>query len=417
MLVFALSAVPAAISYAQESYDLGNRLFASRDYLKAQNAYEKAIRESSGEIAAHSRYMLGRSFEELDNWQKAEENYQLLWRLAPRSSWADDALLLVATHLASSQNPDDLNRAKKLCEKLRTLYPNSPLFAEASCILGETNIRLGNFDEAFKTLVEVIQRDDACDIFDRAYFALGRLYSDPHNPKKDLDKALDAFKWVTEQTPESCYASWANFSAGNILRQQKKWEHAKLYFQAVLDRYDGTFCAAATVPILALSRVEQERFLRGRESFEQLLRLIHKGPRPIGAAKAAPTELPTAKVLQIQIMARETYSDDKRASYKGDVRVSVGDMKVFADQAVCELQTHIFRTSGGTTLQLRDRFALNSRRLTFDLKNQRGIASGDVRFVQRVSGSGGAAEPKVRTVRRLEFLIKDGQIVPVSEQE
>jgi len=403
--------VGSSVALAQGSYDLGNRLFASGDYSGARDAYKAAVYETDSNTAAHARYMLAQCFERMRDWSNAESNYRLVWQLNSRSSWADDALLRVAIHLSVASDKDSLVAATKLCERLLRLYPDSDSRSECLCLLGETKIRLGKYEEALNHLLEVVQAGPGGKLTDRAHFALGKLYSADGNPAKDMGKAQEEFKLVFEENPDSSYAPWAYFSVGNILRDQQKWEDAKPYFKTVLERYPGTFCAAATAPILALSRVEQDSFLRGRESFEDLLAIVHKDRQPEPVEHSAEPQ-----VVRLEVIADETYSDNRRAIYKGNVTVSAGALRIFADQVVCDLGTYVFRSSGQTRLQIQKEFALDCRQLKFDVKTQRGVASGGVSFVTKLPQQGSSG-PKIKTVKKLVFRVRDNRLIPVSEQE
>jgi len=407
-----------ASAYAQSSYDLGNRLFAQGRLAEAAEAYEKSLHEGNSDVVAHARFMLATCFERMRDFDKADENYRLVWQLFPRSPWADDALLRVSSHLLTSPDLDDVRAAKSYLLKLQGLYPTSPLTAESLCLLGESNVRLHEFDEGIKNLTEVLDKHAESGLLPRAHFALGRLYSEDRNPLRDYERAIDEFRLVIEGDSKSGYAPWAYFSIGNILRKQKKWEHARPYFQIVIERYGGTFCAAAARPMLILSQVERDQFLRGRESFEQLLAMINQDRQPIAFKKVRPLP-PPAQVIKFDIISAESYSDGHRAIYKGDVKVKAGKMRVFADHVVCELTDQILRASGKSTrVRFGKDFVLDCKRLTFDVRMQRGVASGGVRFVEKDSGSGPSlSTPKVKTVKRLVFEIKDGETLSLSVQE
>ncbi|HUT02941.1 MAG TPA: tetratricopeptide repeat protein [bacterium] len=420
-VAFVLAYLSFAVSlYAQGSYDLGNRLFAEGRTAEAAETYEKSLHEGKSEVAAHCRFMLASCFEQMSDFEKAEKNYRLVWQLFPRSPWADDALLRVAAHLSKSRDINDVKAAKSYLVKIQGLYPQSSLLADSLCLLGEDNILLHEFDEAQRNLTEVLDKYSDSGLATRAHFALGRLYSDDENELRDLDRALDEFRLVVEESPDSPCAPWAYFSIGNVLRSQKKWEHARPYFQAVIEQYDRTLCAAAARPMLVLSQVERDQFLRGRDSFEQLLAIVNQDQRPVMLKKVVVLPQPR-QVTKLEIVSDEAYSDEARAIYKGDVKVSAGRMRIFADYVVCELRSQVVRASGKSTrLQFGKEFVLDCKQLTFDVKKQRGVASGDVRFVEGGSGVlalGSGSGPKVKVVKSLVFLIKDGQALSLSEKE
>jgi len=403
---------------AQSSYDLGNCLFAQGLLAEAAEAYEKSLHEGSSDVVAHARFMLATCFEQMRDFDEADKNYRLVWQLFPRSPWADDALLRVSSHLLTSPDLDDVRAAKSYLLKLQGLYPTSSLTAESLCLLGESNTRLHEFDEGIKNLTEVLDKHTESGLLPRAHFALGRLYSEDRNPLRDFERAIDEYRLVIEEDAKCGYAPWAYFSIGNILREQKKWEHARPYFQIVIERYGGTFCAAAARPMLVLSQVERDQFLRGRESFEQLLEMINQARQPVAPKKVQHLP-PPAQVITLEIISDEAYSDEHRAIYKGDVKVSAGKMRVFADHVVCELADQILRASGKSTrMQFDKHFVLDCKRLTFDIRNQRGVASGCVRFVESDPGLGpSSTTPKAKTVKRLVFEIKSGETLSLSVQE
>ncbi len=225
---------------------------------------------------------------------------------------------------------------------------------------------------------------------------------------------------MVEESPYSPCAPWAYFSIGNIFRKQKKWECARPYFQTVIERYDGTLCAAVARPMLVLSQVERDQFLRGRESFEQLLEMINQDQRPVMLKSVVALPQPR-QVTKLEIVSDEAYSDEAQAIYKGDVKVSAGKMRIFADYVVCELRGQVLRASGKSTrLQFGKEFVLDCKQLTFDVKKQQGVASGDVRFVEgpaAVLAVGPGSRPKVKVVKRLVFLIKNGKALSLSEKE
>ena len=410
----------AASLCAQDSYDLANRLFAQAQFAEAVEAYEKSLHEGDNDVAAHGRFMLATCFEQMRDFEKADENYRLVWQLFPRSPWADDALLRVASHLFTYPDVEEVRAAKSYLLKLRGLYPTSSLTAESLCLLGEINVRLREFDEGIRNLTEVLDKHAESGFAPRAHFALGRLYSEEHNPLRDLERAIDEFRLVIEEDPKSGYAPWAYYSIGNVLRAQKKWEHARPYFQTVIERYGGTFCAAAARPMLILSQIERDQFLRGRESFEQLLAMINKDREPLATFREVRPQPPPAQVMKLDIIADEVYSDEHRGIYKGDVKVSAGKMRVFADHVVCELTDQVLRASGKSTrVQFDNSFVLDCKELTFDIRNQKGIASGGVRFIEKVieSGDSLSTTTQTKTAKSLTFEIKDGETLSLSVQE
>jgi tetratricopeptide (TPR) repeat protein len=353
--------------------------------------------------------MLGTCFEQMRDFNKADENYRLVWQLFPRSAWADDALFRVSNHLLTSPDLEDVRAAKSYLLKLQALYPKSPLIAESLCLLGEGNERLGEFDKHAES-----------GLASRAHFALGRLYCEDQNPLRDLERAMEEFRLVIEEDSKGAYAPWAYFSIGNILREQKKWEYARPYFQTVVEQFCGTLCAAAARPMLTLSQVERDQFMRGRESFEQLLALINRDHPSEDSKKVRALPAP-AQVVTLEIVSDEAYSDEHHAIYKGDVKVSSGPMRVFADHVVCNLADQVFRASGKSTrVQFNEEFVLDCKELVFDIKNQRGVASGGVRFVEKGSetaSSGSASSPNVKTVSNLVFEIRSGETLSLSVQE
>ena len=418
---FVLMPLLFAVSlYAQDSYDLGNRLFAESRIAEAAEAYEKSLHEGKSDVAAHCRFMLASCLEQMSDFEKAEKHYRLVWQLSPRSPWADDALLRVAAHLSKSRDINDVKAAKSYLLKLQGLYPQSSLLASSLCLLGEDNILLHEFDEAQRNLTEVLDKYPDSGLAPRAHFALGRLYSDEDNELRDFDRALGEFGLVVEESPDSAYAPWAYFSIGNVLRSQKKWEYARPYFQTIIERYDGTLCAAVARPMLVLSQVERDQFLRGRDSFEQLLAIVNQDRRLVMPKKVVHLPQPR-QVMKLEIVSDEAYSDEDRAIYKGDVKVSAGRMRIFADYVVCELRGQVLRASGKSTrLQFGKEFVLDCKRLTFDVRRQRGVASGDVRFVEGEAGVlalGPVSGTKVQVVKRLVFLIKNGKALSLSEKE
>ncbi len=415
-----LLAVLHAAVVAEDSYSAANRLFAEGRFAEAAEAYEKSLQDGKSDIAPHCRFMLATCLEKMDDFEKAEKQYRLVWQLYPRSEWVDDALLRVATHLGNSRDVNDVKAAKSFLLKLQGICPESPLVPESLCLLGEINIKLNEFEEADKNLTEVLDKYPGSGFATRAHFGLGSIYSDEGYSLRDLDRALNEFSLVLEEDPDSEYAAWACFSMGNIFRMQKKWEAARPYFQTVIERYKGTMSAAAAKPMVVLSQVERDHFLRSRDSFEQLLAMLNQGPKSASISRPAPLPEPRA-ITKIEIVSEEAYSDENRAIYKGDVKVSVGQMRIFADYVVCEFRGQMVRASGrNTRLEFGREFALACRLLTFDVQKQQGIAMGDVRFVQGSEGvlaMGPNSGPAVKEARRLVFSIKNGKSISLSGQE
>lgn len=411
-----LTCLLAAAVLAQDNYDLGNELFAKGEFDAAAEAYQMALREADEEHAAHTRYMLALTYEKMRDFRKAEENYRLVWQLFPRSEWADDAHLRISSRLAMSPNLDEVRDARTFLIRVLHVYPDSVLIPEALCLLGEISIRLGEFEQSLENLTAVLDKHPDSDLVARAHFGLGRLYSDNACSFEDLDRAIDEFKKCIDEDPDGAYAPWAYFSIGNIFREKKKWEHARIFFQTILERYEGSFCAAAAAPILTLSQLEKDQFLRSRDSFEHLLTMMNQGCVVSTPAASRPMVGPI-KILKLEIVADETYSNDRCAIYKGDVKVIAGRMKIFSNKVVCELDNQVLRSSGSTTVQFDDDFVLDCKELEFDVKTQRGVASGGVKYVDKVPGAGLQLPPKVRTASSLVFVIENGQTISLSEQK
>ncbi|RLC44885.1 MAG: hypothetical protein DRH70_08360, partial [Candidatus Coatesbacteria bacterium] len=214
------------------------------------------------------------------------------------------------------------------------------------------------------------------------------------------------------------YAPWAYLSIGNILRKQKKWEYARPYFQTVIERYDGTLCAAVARPMLVLSQVERNQFFRSLASFEQLQAAFNQSGRPGLPTKGARLPQPR-QVTKLDIVSEEAYANENRAIYKGDVKLVVGKMRIFADYVVCELASQVVRASGrDTRLEFGKKLRLACKQLRFDVKQQQGVASGDVRFVEGpLLAMGPGVRPKVKVAKVLAFSIKNGKTLSLLEKE
>lgn len=163
---------PANSNYNQsfeDAIDEGNAARDSRDYLKAENAYNRAKELNAKDSRAV--YGLGNLYSDQQRWAEAEESYREAIALEPANSDAYIAISFVLTQpIIGKELSARFIEAEKLARKAIELSPDNPFAYDQLGVALEFNGKIS--DETRNAYLKAIQIEPE---FALAYAHLGRL--------------------------------------------------------------------------------------------------------------------------------------------------------------------------------------------------------------------------------------------------
>ncbi len=126
-------------------------------------------------------------------------------------------------------------------------YPNSPTAADAQFYIGLSNEKLKRYYEAFKAYQKVIEIYPSTnrleEVVQREY-NIGELFYEGQkreffgvNIIPAIDKAVEVFKAIVENTTYSQYADKAQYHLGLCYKKLKDYSQAMVEFEALIDKY------------------------------------------------------------------------------------------------------------------------------------------------------------------------------------
>lgn len=137
----------------------------------------------------------------------------------------------------------------KALSDFRGQHGNTPSATSASLLIGQAELRLGNYDQArsaFEEFLKTAPKDEPL----RASALEGLGYS--HEAKGELDKALDAFERLNKDAPREFYTGMGLYHRARVLALNGKKEEAARAFSELAAQHPNTAAARMANDRLAL---------------------------------------------------------------------------------------------------------------------------------------------------------------------
>jgi tetratricopeptide (TPR) repeat protein len=129
--------------YDANNYEINLRLgwlcYSQKDYTKSINYYKKAISIAPNSVEARLGYVYPASA--MENWTEVKAQYEAILRIDPKNSTANYRLGYI------NYLNNDFKKAK---EYLQLVYSMYPFDYDTVILLGWTNLKLGNTEDAKK---------------------------------------------------------------------------------------------------------------------------------------------------------------------------------------------------------------------------------------------------------------------------
>ena len=165
--------------------------------------------------APRVNYLLGQFSQELKEWDRAIEAYEMIVRNFPEHSLAADAQYKLAQAYEEAKRFDD---ALESYVTLASTYPKSPLIANAMIRISEYFYKREVFDIAAQVGIKFVERFDSHKWSPKMAFRVGQCH---YKNEKYMDAAL-AFDGFVKKFPDAELCSEALFWGGESYRMGKK---------------------------------------------------------------------------------------------------------------------------------------------------------------------------------------------------
>ena len=199
---------------------------------------------------AHVFYLIGRSYQELKEYDTAIEKFNAVVALGNKSEYLTPAIYQIAQ---CYQRKEHLNTAVSRLEDFVKVYTSSKWVDEALRDIAQICQEQGKSKAEFKTHTRLLEVAPQSPYVDVAMWRIGWLHFDEGR----YEESYNTFKRLKESFPGNRYAMGAHFWMAKIRERQNKPELAqKLYKEVVKARYWYYTARAKAILGIATSQVE-----------------------------------------------------------------------------------------------------------------------------------------------------------------
>ncbi|HEX6914991.1 MAG TPA: tetratricopeptide repeat protein [Chitinophagaceae bacterium] len=272
--------------------------FMNKNYSQALQMYEQVIRlgTAGADYALYQKGIIlgaqGKTSEKIAVLNSLEQRY-------PASTLIPDAQLEVAnTYLGDEKFREAIEPLKRLIgnRNAAALYPQAYLkLGVAYFNLNDNKNALESFQRLVTGYPNAAESDDAVEYIRSIFIENGKpdefvafmrnngkeiSYSEEDSltyaaariqlDNRNMESALASFKNYLSKFPEGRYSIDAGFYAAEILNDQKNYEAAYPYYQAVAARAPNRFAERATLAAARIAYFERKDYNEAEEYFKQL---------------------------------------------------------------------------------------------------------------------------------------------------
>ena len=208
----------------------GEIFYSELDYVRAKQGYKEFISYFPKSIyLADAYYWIGKSAENLGEFEEAIINFNIVFDRFPNSEIAQAAVVELGKIFNEQKRFDD---AIKLFDRAVAKFQESNRRAEIIFMKGETFINKGDISNAYDTFDEVLLYHDGGLFADKARLELGKLELN----SKRYDRAETFLRELIQRRTDDIGAE-AQFLIGEIFFNQSKWNEAITAYVRVLNLF------------------------------------------------------------------------------------------------------------------------------------------------------------------------------------
>lgn len=258
----------------QKQFDWAMTFFESGDYKRAIAQFEKLVKAYPlSRLASEAQFYIARAYENLNEYYKAFENYQLVIDKYPYTEKVDQIIekeyrignLFYTGQKAKVLGMPLLPAIPRAIEIFSKVVENGPYgeYADiAQFKLGECYMEIKEYVNAALAFKKIIESYPKSPLVDDAKYQIAicaaSSSSGPEYNEEDTDKAIREFKDFVKRYPDSNMEKEArhfiskledrkaqsNFNIARFYERQGNIDSAVIYYEEILDRYPESEWAA-----------------------------------------------------------------------------------------------------------------------------------------------------------------------------
>ena len=271
----------------QDQFDFASKIYEQKDDKQAVREYLRLVRHyPKSSQAPDAQFMAGQCYEQLEQPYQAFLMYKKLVEIYPYSPRFKDA---IARSYAIGESFYDgakirpiqpvpikvpaLDKAVEIFDHIVVQAPYGEFGDKAQFRLGQTQRKLGNYGEALKAFLKLVQEYKQSPLIEEARyntaFCAKQLSLKPAYDQESTDQAIEWFQdFITshpgsELLPEAQqsllqlrgHKAESLFTVAEFYRRQKKWPSAAIYYRRIVEQYADTSWAGQAVA--RLTELEQ----------------------------------------------------------------------------------------------------------------------------------------------------------------
>ncbi|MBM3413889.1 MAG: tetratricopeptide repeat protein [Bacteroidetes bacterium] len=221
-----LAKYPTGEYVAEANMALADTYMAEERFIDAIPVLERLLSDATTEAQPVALLKLGVTYYNINENEKALQQFQQLIEKYPSSPEASDAL-----------------------EELKSVYVELGLTTEYATYLKKQGFAVS------------VQLEDSLQ-----YIAAAQLYDE-----NDFDKAVPAFVKYLEQFPKGGYWAAASFLLGTCYQQQQLWVEALSKFEQIIQNTQGRYLKEAILAAARISFFEQKNYSAAANYYLQFL--------------------------------------------------------------------------------------------------------------------------------------------------
>lgn len=203
---------PGTVWAARAQGMVGSLYAVQKQYEKSRNALAILLREYNQyqDLVLTARLTIAKTYESENRWDDAVKMYQEISDYHPWSTIGMEAPLYVASKYEEQHKPELARSAYDKAQRFYTTHipdaPTAELGIRAKGYLAQTLERLGRWDQAAKTLEEILQEPKNSNR-PLVLLALGSIYQTKMGRP---EKAVEMYSQLVRDFPKHPYVKFAN---------------------------------------------------------------------------------------------------------------------------------------------------------------------------------------------------------------
>ncbi len=214
----------------EAQYYIAESFYNLQNYTEAIRAYEKVIQHHpKSEWADDAQHGIATAYENSGQKEKAIEMYRTLIQKYPNRELTPDVQIQIGRFYYEDK---DYKRAIAEFQNAINQYPNTPSAWLAQYNIGKCYIALGSYRQAIAAFERI---DPRSEFAPTAAYEIGYAWYDTNNPNRNLGNAVKALLEVPEKYPKSSDVLRALILAGLCYQELVQWDKAIEVYRRILD--------------------------------------------------------------------------------------------------------------------------------------------------------------------------------------